>query len=492
MKKFKKILALLLAAAMIMTLDMAAFAAGTGTITITPPTGVDTDATNTYKIYKVFDADGNGTNISYKLVSGKTTAPAGFTVDKAGNVTYSGAATGSELTEADIAAIAAYVSESDLVATVTSTGTAAATASNLPNGFYYITTSTGTVVTIDSTNPDASVNDKNIIPELDKKAKQAQDPSYMELDANGKNAVAQVGKVIPFEATITVRKGAKGYIFHDVMDSGLEYQSDLKIKVDDVEIQNDTTKVSTTPAAGDTITATFVDSSLKTIENKTIVITYSAKVTSAALQKDPAKNTATLNYGENNGYTTDEEIVKVYNAKLSVNKKDGEGKPLAGAGFVIATEVTADNADSDDSSQAAVQEGEGSQEGESQESEASYKYYKLVNGAVTWVDSIDQADVHTSGTDGTVPAFTGLGPASYVLIEKVVPSGYNKAADQTFPISGADYTAANLEQTANVTNQAGSVLPSTGGIGTTIFYIVGGILVIGAGIVLITRRRMDA
>ena len=170
----KKIISLILALVMVMSLAVTAFAdnegeggatpPATGSITIKPPADVDADATISYKIYKVFDAAGNGTNISYKLVSGKTTAPAGFSVDTAGNVTYAG--TGTELTEADIAAIAGYVTDSDLVDTATSTGTANAVASGLPNGYYYITTTTGSVVTIDSTNPNATVDDKNSVPIL--------------------------------------------------------------------------------------------------------------------------------------------------------------------------------------------------------------------------------------------------------------------------------------------------------------------------------------
>ena len=61
----------------------------------------------------------------------------------------------------------------------------------------------------------------------------------------------------------------------------------------------------------------------------------------------------------------------------------------------------------------------------------------------------------------------------------------------TFTIAKGDYTTTNLEQTATVTNNSGEELPSTGGIGTTIFYIIGAILVIGAGVVLVTRRRMN-
>ena len=263
MKKTKKFFALLVAMLMVLGVSMTAFAAGTGSITITPPSDVVKSATITYKIYKVFDADGNGTSISYKLVEGKTTAPDGFSVDSAGNVTYDG--TGTELTADDIAAIAAYVTEDDLVATVTSTGGANAVAEGLANGYYYITTSTGTAVTIDSTNPDQEVEDKNVIPSLNKKAKQAQDPNYMELSEDGKKVVAQVGKVIPFEATITVGTGAKGYVFHDTMATGLTYQNDLKIEVTVPAATEggsatttditDSSYVTKTPATGETITS---------------------------------------------------------------------------------------------------------------------------------------------------------------------------------------------------------------------------------------------
>ena len=120
------------------------------------------------------------------------------------------------------------------------------------------------------------------------------------------------------------------------------------------------------------------------------------------------------------------------------------------------------------------------------------KYYKLDNGAVTWVDSIDNADVHTSVADGTVPAFTGLADGTYALVETKAPAGYNKAEDTNFTVAGGDYTAANLEQTATVVNNKGPELPSTGGIGTTIFYIVGSVLLLAAAIVLIARRRPAA
>ena len=107
MKKMKKIFALLIAMVMVLGMSTMVFAAGTGSITITPPSDVDTTQTITYTIYKVFDADAStdGLKIRYKLVEGKTTAPAGFTVDAAGNVKYAGGDSVTELSEADIAAI---------------------------------------------------------------------------------------------------------------------------------------------------------------------------------------------------------------------------------------------------------------------------------------------------------------------------------------------------------------------------------------------------
>ena len=86
--------------------------------------------------------------------------------------------------------------------------------------------------------------------------------------------------------------------------------------------------------------------------------------------------------------------------------------------------------------------------------------------------------------------FTGLASGTYTLEEKTVPAGYNKA--ETIPpitIVANDYNASNLVQTADVENESGTVLPSTGGIGTTIFYILGASLVIVAAVFLIANRR---
>ena len=97
-----------------------------------------------------------------------------------------------------------------------------------------------------------------------------------------------------------------------------------------------------------------------------------------------------------------------------------------------------------------------------------------------------------TGEDGKLlTKFEGLANGTYTLVESTVPDGYNKLADTTVTIADSDVTLTNLSQAITVVNKAGSELPSTGGIGTTIFYVIGAILVLGAGVLLVTRRRMN-
>jgi len=495
MKKMRKLIAVVLALTVAMTMGIAttavSFAAelpsGTAnadkTITITPPSGVASDATNTYTVYKVFNATANESAISYKSLDG--TAPTGFVVDDASNVylgtttdTATGAAgeitikvggatkyivpsTATELTADQVAAIAAYANKVE-VGTVTITGPNAKTVTVPDYGYYYVTTSTGTVVSINSTNKSVSIQDKNTVPSLDKQITNTDVNSAGmagTIDDNGKRALAELGKDVEYTATITVGKGAKGYEFHDKMGTGLTFKGNSSVTVTaSPAISGTWYTIKDTPDSGDTLTITFKDGiAVGTV----ITVKYVGTVNSDALTVDTGKNTARVDYGDenSNNHTPDSET-NVYNAKFTVQKNDGNNQPLANAGFIVKN--------------------------------ANNKYYKLENGVVSWVDSEDAATEYKSGADGKVPSFTGLVDGTYTLIEKTVPTGYNKAADSTFTIAAKDYTSDNLVQTATVVNNAGSVLPSTGGIGTTIFYILGALLVIGCGIILIARRRMSA
>ena len=500
MKLFKKMITFVLVA--LMTVAMGAtnvFAEelqpGTEgadkTITITPPEGVAADAENTYTVYKVFNATTDGTNIAYKSLDG--TAPAGFVFDIDNNVylgTATDAATGAtgeiqitvaggakkyivpstadELTAKQIAAIAAYTTGKEPVGTVKITGTTAKTVTVPDYGYYYITTSTGTVVTIDSTRKFADVIDKNTVPSLDKRITNTDKSGAGmagTIDTDGKKALAELGKDVEYTATITVGKGAKGYEFHDKMGTGLTFKGNEYVTVTALPavtgITGDWYTIKATPDSGDTLTITFADG---IAENTTITIKYVGTVNSDALTVDTGKNTARVDYGDenSNNHTPDSET-NVYNAKFTVTKKDGKNQPLEGAGFVV---KNADN-----------------------------KYYKKEGTVVSWVTDIDQATEYTSNASGAVESFTGLVDGTYTLVETTVPLGFNKAADTIVTISGGDFSAdalSSLAHTETVINNQGSLLPSTGGMGTTIFYILGGILIVAGVAYFIVRRKASA
>ena len=483
MKKFRKLFAVLTASALVGAMSFTTMAAadiapttfaGSGSASIKvnlPALPEGSTATNTYKVYRVFDAtsDGENTNISYKLNANHTTAPAGFSVDEGGNVKYHDSEA-TTLSQDDINAIKAYVTDKDIVATVTTTATDKEfTLSNLPYGYYYISTTTGTLVTVDSTNPNVTVQDKNEVPTLDKKITGVTAGS---LDADGKKALAQVGTTVNYKATITIGKAAEGYVFHDDMSSGLALVMD-SIKVDDndddvAEPVVDTDYTLSTNTADDTIYIEFDDTYIGKLAKGTVItVSYDATVTSDALtyNSEDGKNTASLDYAHSTGISsTPIKETKVHNAQLTVKKiQPGDGpaeqKPLAGAGFVIKNE--------------------------------DGKYYKYTENEakVEWVDKIEDTIEYVSDVNGDVPAFTGLSDGKYTLVEKTTPAGYNTAEDFNFEIVKGDYSVNNLVWNVPVLNEKGIELPSTGGMGTVAFAVVGLIVMAGAAITLIIKKR---
>ena len=113
------------------------------------------------------------------------------------------------------------------------------------------------------------------------------------------------------------------------------------------------------------------------------------------------------------------------------------------------------------------------------------------DGSITW----PQNTTLTTNAQGKI-VIAGLDADTYYLREIAAPAGYNKlSADQEVKIeptaSDDGKTLTLTDVTAEVNNQSGTELPSTGGMGTTLFYVIGGILVVGAGVLLITKKRMS-
>lgn len=501
MKGLKKLLTGVLAATMIMSASISVCAtetvtrAGevTGAATITVK---NTHAKETYKIYKVFDATTDGTNISYKLVSGKTEAPAGFEVDTAGNVLYTankdktGDAASKDLTPADIAAIKAYVTDADLVATVVEDEDGSFTVEKLPYGYYFIQTTTGAIVTVDSTNPDAEVADKNGTTTTDKKVEEDSTKNFGDKDD------ADIGQTVNFKSTITVQPGVTGLKFEDEMTESLDLVKG-SVKVDTLTEGQYT--VNYVENDNQHFNITFKDEAIGALAKDTVItITYSAVLNEKAVIGIPTGDGSNA-WGKGNDnksritYDNHPDLgwdwTRTYTYKLDVVKVDGNGTKLAGAEF----ELSLNTKDA-----------------------KAIKVVDLGNGEYRVATASDETTTTTLVTPSDekhkgLIVITGLDADQYKLTETKAPEGYNLlTAPITFTITSettdkqgddngqqavnsVEYKTGDDTFTAlSVVNTAGSILPSTGGMGTTIFYVLGVVLIVAGAAYFIVRRKQNA
>ena len=491
MKTIRKMMALMIAVVMCMSMmSMVAFADNptSGTITVDP-----NYENQTYTLYKLFDAhitwNDNGTvrAITYTLPEGKENLGDGTAWF---HINDNGFVEANDRLDTDWAKDAAAIAWAESFGTqvgdsikANSDNDANVKWENLDWGYYFVKTTLGSFIGIDSTQPNATIQDKNEKPSIDKEITgvnsnnegtsnfgAGNDGNDASNDINEK-ATAQVGDTISYKLTVAVKPGAKNYVITDTL-TNLKLDA-TTLKVDDVlyssstKVDNATSGATTT--ADSSFQITLKQSWLDTVEEATTVtITYDAVLQdSAVIGENGNPNDVTLTWGDNPTDNKDEDKANVYSAQLNLLKTDGNSAALKGATFVLKNKAG--------------------------------KYYKVVDGAVTWVDSVDAADTRVTNASGKFDTpFSMLGNGTYTFQETVTPDGFNKIDDKdpslTVKISASDYTDANLKQdpATTVVNNAGTELPSTGGIGTTIFYIVGAILVLGAGILLVTRRRMNA
>ena len=211
-----------------------------------------------------------------------------------------------------------------------------------------------------------------------------------------------------------------------------------------------------------------------------IKVTYTAVVNENAVAKIE-NNAATLTYSNDpvntsKTATTPEDNETVYSAKVVINKyvKGSNTEKLAGAEFVLYKEVKTDGSDT------------------------TTKYYYKWNETdkkVEWTTDKAQATVKTTNDKGAA-SFDGLKDGTYYLEEIKAPAGYNLLKDPVqVTVNGANATTANLSSltvTGNVENSSGAELPETGGMGTTIFYVLGSVLILAAVVLLVTRKRMSS
>ncbi len=526
MKHMKKLAAMLVSVLMGFAMMTTVFAADTTTYTLTL-TG--TTEGHTYEAYQVFSGDLNGETLSnVKWGSGvdstKTDAlVAALKADDTLKATF-----GSVTDAASVAEALSKASYDDAVAqkfaTVVSQYLSTTKASKdstadqteisgLAAGYYLVKDKDNSV---DSTKKDAytrfilkvvgntSAKVKSDVPTVEKKVKDTNDSTGETTDWQD-SADYDIGDFVPYQITGTMPSNIADYttykyVFTDTMSKGLTYDkndtahkavitiyknaSDAKAGTNGTVVTDKfTDNVGTADANTGTTTVTWTCGDLKkagvelTADSK-VVVTYSAKLNEQAVIGSAGNpNTVDLTFsnnpnkgGEGNTGKTPEDKNIVFTYKTVVNKVDQDKKSLAGAGFTL---------------------------------------QKKVNGAYTDVK------IFTAG-DATTFEFTGLDDGDYKLIESTTPAGYNTITPVEFTISASHDTTADdpelkdlsvkvtsgsaeftVEKTAgslktDVVNKQGSLLPSTGGVGTTMFYVAGGLMVVVAGVLLAAKKKAEA
>ena len=495
----KKLMAALLAVAMVCAMAIPAFADGsssTSTAAVTLYTITAPKNGHTYEIYQIFTGDYDPlqpsmlTNIKWGA-NGKG-GTAGEAVEQ--TVLDELSKVASYTSDSDkLDVIEKYVTLTNPVETITNGGSV-----EVVGGYYLIKDKDGTVPSSAAYTPyivsvvgNVTIEPKsNEVPKFTKKLKDTNDTTGV-ITGWQDSADYDIDDKIPFRLQGTVSADYASYskyyyAFHDVEETGLTFDpSSVEVFVgDEVNGTKITTgyTVDTNPADGCTFEIVFDD--LKNIPSVTaksiITVTYKSQLNgNAVLGKKGNVNTAQLEYSNNprgkGTGTTPWDNVIVFTYKVVVNKVDQAGQPLDGAEFTLTKKLN-DGTEVDmpmniDTSKKSLFTLSGLDDGVYTLTETVTPAHYNTISPITFTVNADHTI--TWGTESREDILTSL-------------SGDTASGEITFTSSKTDGTL-----TTNVINNIGTTLPGTGGIGTTIFYVIGGGLMVAAAILLITKKRME-
>lgn len=345
-------------------------------------------------------------------------------------------------------------------------------------GYYLVDSSTGALCSLDTTDNEVVIREKNTVPTVDKTVKEENG------DYGDKNT-ADIGDIVNFKTEITVGAGAQNYVLYDKMSDGLTYQSITRVEL--VRGQETKTLAKTTDYIMNSVDNTeydfimdFTDELEKTLkENDVIIVYYTAILNEGAVVEGKGNENETyLVYGD--GTETNHDYTYTYTFKFNLVKENAQNEQLTGAEFELyaADKTTKINL---------VKEADGT--------------YRVATKEETEVEGFTSANIFA----GSV-IIKGLDEATYYLKEITPPNGYNLLADfvevivtanyddegvSTTLVSGAENNLVTYAQDkVTVINTTGNELPSTGGMGTVLFLTIGSLMVLGFGVLLVTKLRM--
>lgn len=495
-KAMKKLMAALLAVAMVCAMAIPAFAAeGAGATTGEGKITIDNAVIgHTYKIYRILNLQYNETAKSFRYE--KNNKWGAFVdeqsdklaVDANGVVTWKeGVSAEKDGAPIKALAIAAgqYVKDQGTAFAADDSKVAASSTvifDNLPLGWYLVVSdlTSDAICSIDTTAKQVTIKEKNGVPTVTKEVEYASGSWGQGNDGN-------VGDTVNFQTTINVTDGdPTNYVLHDQMSKGLTFkENSIAVKVNDTLITNYTVEYTNTDKC--TFEISFPNGTLHT--NDTVVVTYSATINNDAVVGTTGNENETwLKYGDN-GETTHGKT-KTYTWKFNILKyftdSNDDKKYLANVEFVLYRK----NADD----------------------KAEYAKFDPNNKLTGWTENESEAGKLTTNATSNVTV-KGLDKGTYFLKETATPVGFNGLTSDVEvqidsscnTLSGATYTVKYKMANANdedftdtddekvvpIENNRGTTLPGTGGIGTTIFYVIGGGLMAAAAILLITKKRME-